>query len=73
MIYFTEVLIGYENIPGNGKFLGFGRPGVKLCQNSCRNPGYENIPVYGEFSGYGIFLDMEIFQDFEAKIAHSIS
>ena len=27
---------GYENFPG------YGRPGIKMCIKSCRNPGYGN-------------------------------
>ena len=38
---------GYEKKLGYGNFSGHGRSGIKLCRNSCRNPGYGNHPGYG--------------------------
>ena len=37
--------------PGYGYFPGYGRPGIKMCINSCRNPGYDNLPGYGNYLG----------------------
>ena len=53
--------LGYGKYPGYGNFLlygnfpGYGRPGIKMCRNSCRNPGY------GNFQDRKIFQDMQIF------------
>ena len=43
--YTIRIFPGYEN------FLGYGRPDIKSCKNSCRNLEYEN------------FQDMEIILD----------
>ena len=53
-----EDLTGYKKydtikiFPGYERFPGCGRPGIKTCINSCRNPGYGIFPGYGDFSVY---------------------
>ena len=35
---------GFERIRN---FPGYGRPGIKLCRNTCRNTGYRKFPGFG--------------------------
>ena len=45
----------YGNFPRHWDFPGYGRSGIKMCRNLCRNPGNWKFPEYGNFPGYGYY------------------
>ena len=48
-----EALKWLGNFLGNGKFPGYGRPGIQSCINTCGKPGYGYFPGYGKCLGFG--------------------
>ena len=43
---------GILKFPEYGDFSGYGIPSIKLCRNTCINPGCGNFPGYGIFPGF---------------------